>query len=313
MTVARLSLPAQPVRSRAAAGASSIVSDRAGSSSSGAACRSREHPAVHGQHERATLVPDTATTAEQAQRFYRNFVTPGFFATLGIPITRGRAFTTQDAAGAPAVAIINEGAAKRLWGDVDPIGRQFRVGTLSGPPVQIVGVAGDARFRDLTTDLSGARVEPDVYFPFAQRTDSEIEIAVRTADRSDVPPPALLRAVQAVDAALPLYRVQPLDDVVRAQTSTARFGSTLFAIFSTGALLLAAIGLYGLINYIVGLSRRESPSVWRSAPTPGASSPTSSPTECRSWPPVLYSARPGRLPRDGRCARSCSRPRPSIR
>jgi putative ABC transport system permease protein len=210
-----------------------------------------------GNTSASTLVPDTATTAEQAQRYYRNFVTPGFFETLGIPITRGRAFNTQDVAGAPAVAIINEGAAKRLWGDVDPIGRQFRLGNLTGAPVQIVGVARDARFRDLTTDLSGARVEPDVYFPFAQRTDSEIEIAVRTADGSHVPAPALLHAVQTVDASLPLYLVRPLNDVVRAQNSTARFGSTLFGVFSTGALLLAAIGLYGLISYVVGLSRRE--------------------------------------------------------
>jgi ABC-type antimicrobial peptide transport system permease subunit len=115
----------------------------------------------------------------------------------------------------------------------------------------------DARFRDLTTDLSGARVEPDVYFPLAQRTDSEIEIAVRTVDGSSIPPQLLQRAVQNVDAGLPLYRVRPLSDAVRTETSTARFGSTLFAVFSTGALLLAAIGLYGLIAYVVGLSRRE--------------------------------------------------------
>ncbi len=210
-----------------------------------------------GNTSASTLLPDTATTPEQAQRYYRNFVTPRFFATLGIPITRGRAFTTEDSAGAPAVAIVNESAAKRMWGDVDPIGRQFRLGNLSGAPVHIVGVARDARFRDLTTDLSGARVEPDVYFPFAQRTDSEIEIAVRTADGSHISTQELLRAVQTVDAGLPVYLVRPLSDVVLAQTSTARFGSTLFAVFSTGALLLAAIGLYGLISYVVGLSRRE--------------------------------------------------------
>ena len=206
-----------------------------------------------------------------------------------------------------------ESAAKRLWGDVDPIGRQFRLGNLSGSPVQIVGVARDARFRDLTTDLSGARVEPDVYFPFAQRTDSEIEIAVRTADGSHVPAQALLRAVQAVDAALPLYRVLPLDDVVRAQTSTARFGSTLFAVFSTGALLLAAIGLYGLISYVVGLSRREI--AIRLALGADARRVVTHivANGMSAWPSASCSARPGRLRRGEPCARSCSRPRPSIR
>jgi predicted permease len=210
-----------------------------------------------GNSSAANLLPDTATTAEQTQRFYRNLVTPGFFDTLGIAVTRGRAFTSQDVTGAPPVAIINESAARRLWGDADPLGRQFRIGSPSGTPVQIIGVVQDARFRDLTTDLSGARVEPDVYFPFAQRTDSEIEIAVRTVDGSILSPQLLQRAVQNVDAGLPLYRVRPLAEAVGTQTSTARFGSTLFTVFSTGALLLAGIGLYGLIAYVVGLSRRE--------------------------------------------------------
>jgi putative ABC transport system permease protein len=210
-----------------------------------------------GNTSASTLMPDTATSPDQAQRYYRNFVTPAFFDTLGIPVVRGRAFSAQDVTGAPPVAIINESAARRLWGDADPVGRQFRMGSQSGQPVQIVGVVRDARFRDLTTDLSGARVEPDVYFPFGQRTDSEIEIAVRTVDGAAVSPQALQRAVQNVDAGLPLYGVRPLSDAVRTQTSTARFGSTLFAVFSTGALLLAGIGLYGLITYVVGLSRRE--------------------------------------------------------
>ena len=210
-----------------------------------------------GNSSASVLVPDTAAAPDQAQRFYRNFITPRFFDTLGITVTRGRAFTSQDVASGPPVAIINESAARRLWGDADPVGRQFRIGSASGQPVQIVGVVEDARFRDLTTDLSGARVEPDVYFPFAQRTDSEIEIAVRTVDGSAVTTQVLQRAVQSVDAGLPLYRVRPLTDAVLTQTSTARFGSTLFAVFSTGALLLAAIGLYGLIAYVVGLSRRE--------------------------------------------------------
>jgi len=144
---------------------------------------------------------------------------------------------------APPVAVINESAARRLWGDADPVGRQFRIGSPSGQPVQIVGVVQDARFRNLTTDLSSASVEPDVYFPFAQRTDSEIEIALRTVDGSIIAARQLQRAVQNADPGLPLYRVQPLADAVRTQTSTARFGSALFAVFSTGALLLAGIGL----------------------------------------------------------------------
>ncbi|HEV3485501.1 MAG TPA: ABC transporter permease, partial [Vicinamibacterales bacterium] len=190
-------------------------------------------------------------------RYFRNAVTPEFFSTVGIPIERGRAFTSQDRADTPPVAIVNAAGARRLWGTIDAVGRRFRLGSPNGVVVEVVGVAADARFRDLTTDLTAPRLEPDIYFPFTQRPEPDLEIAVRTRDGAPVSPAVLQAAVAAVDSSLPLYAVQRLEDAVRRQTSTARFGSALLTIFSAGALLLAAIGLYGLIAYVVGLSRRE--------------------------------------------------------
>jgi hypothetical protein len=184
-------------------------------------------------------------------------VTPDFFRTLGISIVRGRAFEVTDRVDAAPVAIINESAARRIWNTTDVIGRHIRIGGPATPMVRIVGVAADARFRDLATDLSGARVEPDVYFPLAQRSDRDLEIAVRTSDGSALSLAALQAAVAAADASLPVYRVQRLSDAVRAQTASQRFGSTLLSLFSGGALLLSAVGLYGLISYVVGLSRQE--------------------------------------------------------
>lgn len=131
------------------------------------------------------------------------------------------------------------------------------MGGPDSPPVEIVGVTEDVRFRDLTTSLEADRVEPDVYFPYGQRTDRDIEVAVRSTDGSAIPLASLQQAVSAIDAGLPLYRVQRLDDALGQLTSTARFGSALLTVFSGGALLLAAIGLYGLIAYVVSLSRRE--------------------------------------------------------
>jgi putative ABC transport system permease protein len=203
------------------------------------------------------LVPDIGTGPESRQRYYRHRVTPDFFRTLGIPIVRGRGFAATDRAGGPPVAVINESAARRIWNTTDVFGRHVRIGDPSAPMVEIVGVAADARFRDLTTDLSGIRVEPDVYFPFAQRSDSDLEIAVRTTDGSKLPLQALQAAVSAVDASLPAYRVQRLSDAVRRQTSSQRFASALLSMFSLGALLLSALGLYGLVSYIVSLSRQE--------------------------------------------------------
>jgi putative ABC transport system permease protein len=210
-----------------------------------------------GNVSASTLFPDTASTADQGQRFYRIFVTPRFLETLGIPLVRGRTFAATDTADAPPVALINESAARRIWGSADPIGRQFRFGSLTGLTVQIVGVVGDARFRNLTSDLTGPRVEPDVFFPFGQRTDRDIEVAIRTVDGSIVPPGVMQQTVNGIAGGIPIFRVRPLSAAVAAQTTTARFGSLLFTVFSAGALLLAAVGLYGLITYVVGLGRRE--------------------------------------------------------
>ncbi len=210
-----------------------------------------------GSSSAALLLPDVATGPDARIRYYRHIVTPEFFTTLGISFADGRAFTAQDRNGAPLVAIINKSAARRIWGTARAVGRRIRMGGPESPPVEIVGVTEDVRFRDLATNLAADRVEPDVYFPFGQRTDRDIEIAVRSSDGTAIPFTLLQQAISGIDAGLPLYRVQQLDDAARQVTSTARFGSALLTVFSGGALLLAAIGLYGLIAYVVSLSRRE--------------------------------------------------------
>ena len=205
----------------------------------------------------ARLLPDVAPTADASLRYYRHIVTPQFFATMGVPVLEGRAFTDRDRADAPLVAIVNQSAARRIWGNGSAVGRHFRRAGSTGPVFEIVGVVPDIRFRDLTSDLTAARAEPDVYFPYAQRPDPDLEIAVRSQDGSPVPLASLQAAVSGLDAGLPVYGVQRLEDGIGRRTSTARFGSALLTVFSGGALLLAAIGLYGLIAYVVGLSRRE--------------------------------------------------------
>jgi predicted permease len=210
-----------------------------------------------GNSSASFLLPDIATGPESRQRYYRHMVTPDYFKTLGIPVVRGRGFTDADRAEAPPVALINESAARRIWNTADVIGRHIRVGSATAPMVEIVGVTADARFRDLTTDLTGADVEPDVFFPYAQQSDRSIAIAVRTASGETLSLQTLQAAVTAVDSSLPVYGVRRLGDALRQQTATQRLGSTLLGLFSLGALLLSALGLYGLIAYLVGLSRRE--------------------------------------------------------
>lgn len=190
-------------------------------------------------------------------RYFRHAVTPEFFGALGISLERGRGFTSFDRTDAPRVAVISQSMARRFWPGQDAVGRRFRQGDETGPEVTVVGVAAPARYRDLTTDLAAPTSEPDVYYPFAQRTDTDLELAIRMRDGSAPSVAMIQREVAALDPGLPLYQVGPLGDALAIQNAAPRFGSLVLGAFSALALLLAAIGIYGVISFVVGLSRRE--------------------------------------------------------
>ena len=190
-------------------------------------------------------------------RSYRHRVTPDYFATLGIPIVSGRSFTAADRDSAQDVAILSAAAARRFWPGQDPVGRQFRLGDATGPRVTIVGVVGTARFRDLTTDLAASTSEPDIFYSFAQLPDVDLSLLVRTSGDQSTVMAAIQREVSAIDPGLPLYQVSRMSDVVARQTATARFGSSVLGSFSLVAMLLASIGIYGVLAFVIGLSRKE--------------------------------------------------------
>jgi predicted permease len=190
-------------------------------------------------------------------RSYRHRVTPDYFATLGIPVVSGRVFTAADRDSAQDVAVISAAAARRFWPGQDPVGRQFRFGDATGSLVTIVGVVGSARFRDLTTDLTASTSEPDVFYSFAQLPDADLSLLVRASGDQSTVMAAIQREVSAIDPGLPLYRVTRMSDLVARQTATARFGSSVLGSFSLVAMLLASIGIYGVLAFVIGLSRRE--------------------------------------------------------
>jgi putative ABC transport system permease protein len=210
-----------------------------------------------GRASASTIVPDSAQPSEPRVRYYRHIVGPAYFEALGMRITRGRAFSDADRHGAPLVAIINESGARRFWGAADPVGRHLLTNDPQSPRIEIVGVVADGRFRDLRTDLTSARAEPDIFFPFGQRTDEDIEFALRTHSGEPVSAGAIQATVNRLDPALPVFQTQPLARAVSLQTSAARFASALMGMFSVAALLLATLGLYSLLAYVIGLSRRE--------------------------------------------------------
>lgn len=191
-------------------------------------------------------------------RHYRHSVTPEYFQTLGIPLLAGRGFTTQDGPTTPRVVVVSEAMARRFWGgSTRAVGHRIRLGEASGPEAEIVGVVGSAHYRDLTTNLDASTSEPDVYYPMTQRSDADLELVVRSRNGATISAAQLQREVGAIDPSLPVFSVEPLTDAVKRVNAAPRFGSMLLTVFSVLALGLAAMGLYGVIAFVVGLSRRE--------------------------------------------------------
>jgi predicted permease len=189
-------------------------------------------------------------------RFYRHSVDPAFFETMGIEIERGEAFRGFDAAASGDVAVISRAMAERHFSGVDPVGRTLFVGG-NRLPLTVVGVAEDVRWRDLTTDLVGGPTDPDVYLPWARFPGSSVELLVRTSGDPEALIPWVRDVVRGFDPDIPPVNLQPMTYALRTQTAQGRFGSVLLGTFSGVAVLLAAVGLYGVLSFAVGRRTRE--------------------------------------------------------
>jgi predicted permease len=176
-------------------------------------------------------------------------ITAGYLRTLGIRLLRGRDFGPRDRGGAPEVLLISESMARALWPGEDPVGGRLRVGdVVTGPVFTVVGVVGDVRYQSRETP----EVRPMMYFSALARPQRTMAVVMRGAGPAGALPAAAARAaVAALDPALPPPAVTPLEELVGEAVATPRFALVLFGIFAGAALLLAAVGIYGVMSYLV--------------------------------------------------------------
>lgn len=185
-------------------------------------------------------------------------VSPGYFKTVGIPLILGRDIGMQDTAASPKVAVINEAMAKFYFGNTDPIGKKFTVDDndekISKQQVEIVGVSRDARDHEIR-----GTVPRRYYVPISQATENPgvINFEVRSAGDTAVIEQAARKQIQAFDSRVPINRVRSLNESVDLQISNEILIAKLSSFFAGLALLLACVGLYGVMSYSVTARTRE--------------------------------------------------------
>jgi putative ABC transport system permease protein len=173
-------------------------------------------------------------------------VSPGYFETMHMPLRRGRLLTDADRSERPLALVINEAAARYYWPDQDPVGASGRFLGIDGSPFQVIGVVGDVK-----NDGLGKPVVPEVYLSTLVARVETMSVVMRTAGAPETLVPAVRRAIHGIDPEQPIHDVALFSDIVTRSMTLERVASFLTAFFAATALLMAMLGVYGVLSYFV--------------------------------------------------------------